>query len=81
MSKLFRRDFASDEEYEQALYEITHRRGEERFGSPCDHKQTQGGKCLNCLRTVVTRIPQSTLRVRRRHAYEAGAFTGGERKV
>jgi hypothetical protein len=39
-----------DEQYELAL-----REGNKRFGSDCKHEQVKNGKCLNCLRKVITK--------------------------
>jgi len=35
---------------------LAHSIGKKRFGSECRHEHTRGGKCTNCLRTVVTKI-------------------------
>lgn len=40
------------------LYELALREGNRRFGSECKHKRVRGGKCLDCLRTVVSRLAQ-----------------------
>ena len=45
-------------EYTEAeLYELALKDGKKRFGSPCDHKKTKGGRCLNCRRKVITKLP------------------------
>ena len=37
------------------IYELAEREGNKRFGSACKHKQVKNGKCVQCLRTVVTK--------------------------
>jgi hypothetical protein len=44
--------FAQDDFRQQ--YELAKRIGDKRFGSPCEHKRTKNGRCVNCLRKVVT---------------------------
>ena len=44
--------------YTQAeLYELMHEQGKRRFGSECKHEKVKNGKCLNCLRTVISKKP------------------------
>lgn len=38
----------------RALYELALKQGEKRFGSECKHEVTNQGRCVNCLRKVVT---------------------------
>lgn len=35
-------------------YELARRVGDARFGSECKHEQVRGGRCVECLRKVVT---------------------------
>ena len=42
-------------ETDRKLYELALREGKKRFGSPCKHEKTKGGRCKNCLRKVVTK--------------------------
>ena len=42
----------SDEE----MFWHMHEQGKKRFGSPCSHENVVSGKCVNCLRTVITKI-------------------------
>ena len=37
---------------EKQEYELALRIGNDRFGSPCQHKETRGGRCTNCSRLV-----------------------------
>ncbi len=43
-------DYTDADLYELALFE-----GDKRFGSKCEHEKTKRGRCLNCLRKVVTK--------------------------
>ena len=43
------------------LYELMLKEGKKRFGSPCEHKKTKDGKCLNCFRTVIDKLPKKGL--------------------
>jgi hypothetical protein len=36
-------------------YEALLKEGKRRFGSPCRHENTRNGRCLKCLRPVITR--------------------------
>ena len=40
---------------QRKLYELALRQGKLRFGSPCRHTTVKNGRCLRCLRKVVTR--------------------------
>ena len=41
--------------YTQAdLYGYMHEQGKKRFGSECKHEKVKGGRCVQCLRKVVT---------------------------
>ncbi len=40
-------------------YELAKEQGDKRFGSPCEHKHTKDGYCLNCLRKVIVRTAQT----------------------
>ena len=37
---------------ERQLYELMHKEGKKRFGSPCGHRQVKNGRCKKCLRKV-----------------------------
>jgi hypothetical protein len=37
------------------LYELMHEQGKRRFSSECKHEQVKNGRCLNCLRKVITK--------------------------
>ena len=39
---------------EAELYELMLKQGEKRFGSECKHEKVRHGRCLKCLRKVVT---------------------------
>lgn len=39
---------------ERQLYELMHKEGKRRFGSPCEHRNTKNGYCINCLRKIVS---------------------------
>ncbi len=41
-------------EDEKRLYEL-HEEGKRRFGSLCKHSRVKNGRCMNCLRKVITR--------------------------
>lgn len=43
-------------ERERREYELMHKIGKKRFGSPCEHRKVKNGYCLNCLRRVIDRI-------------------------
>ena len=36
------------------LYELMCKQGDKRFGRICKHEHTKNGKCLDCLRKVIT---------------------------
>jgi hypothetical protein len=42
---------------EKDLYELMDKQGKERFGSECKHEHTKNGRCLKCLRRVITKSP------------------------
>lgn len=54
--KLFRSDFNSEKEYEDAIYRITREIGDKRFGTKCRHLRIRNGYCLNCFRKVVDKF-------------------------
>lgn len=37
------------------MYELAKSQGDKRFGSECKHEVTNQGRCVNCLRRVVTK--------------------------
>ena len=37
------------------LYELMDKQGKKRFGSGCKHEKIRNGRCLNCLRKVITK--------------------------
>lgn len=39
---------------EKLEYKLALQIGKSRFGSPCEHAETEKGFCLNCLRRVVS---------------------------
>ena len=41
---------------ERDLYELMDAQGKKRFGSECKHEHVKNGRCLDCLRKVVTKI-------------------------
>lgn len=55
--KLFRKDFDTQKEYEDAIYNIAKEIGDKRFASKCEHTRTKNGYCLNCFRKVITKNP------------------------
>ena len=38
------------------LYELMHEQGKNRFGSECKHEWVIKGRCVKCLRKVITKI-------------------------
>ncbi len=36
-------------------YALAKQRGDQRFGSPCPHAKVQNGRCVRCLRHVVSK--------------------------
>lgn len=42
---------------ERDLLELMHEQGKKRFGSECRHEKTRNGRCLNCLRKVIDKMP------------------------
>lgn len=40
---------------EKQLYELALKEGERRFGTPCTHEKTKNGRCLKCLRKVISK--------------------------
>jgi len=45
---------------ETELYEFMLKQGERRFGSECKHERVRNGRCLNCLRRVITKSKMSS---------------------
>jgi len=39
------------------LYELMDAQGKKRFGSECKHEHVRNGRCLNCLRKVIVKMP------------------------